>query len=237
VRNRLPPSESRRPSGWDGSRTIRDFWLGGFWLGWLGLRCRGLRCWRFRVAFVSRHKLVTAETTLGLHSIIGVRPRVNSHRGPVALLEVHGPGNSQRTVIRRTLVAIIHVQSIVDVKLTINRNNQAEPGFRGGGRARISRVDADLRRTHVESSFRGFVVTLGVRASSHGVQFIIATCAPIFEAGPTSLEFRSGGHVCVETDSGLHDVATKTTFGLYAVDVVVPGVYVHRHGVALFQIN
>merc|ERR1719174_2553841 len=160
-----------------------------------------------------RDKLVTTETTLALDSVTVVTLRVHMHRGPLALLEVNGPDDAERAVVRRALVAITDVQAIVNVHLTVNRDDQAEAAGSG-------RVNADLCRAHVVASFGSYVVTLTVRASTLGVKFVVACRAPLGEAAPAFLECLCGGSVGVETNVGTHLVAPKTAFGLNPVEVV-----------------
>ena len=87
------------------------------------------RLFWLRSAFLFCYKHVTAETTLSLQgpSLIN---RVNVHRRFLSLLEVHGPGNSERAEVCGTLVAIVDVKSIVNVDLTVDRNDQTESGRR-----------------------------------------------------------------------------------------------------------
>lgn len=177
---------------------------------------------------------MTAETTFTLQDPARVS-RVHIHRRSVALLEVHGPGNSERAVVRRTLVAIVDVKSIVNVDLTVDRNDQTESGIIA--HRRLDLIDAHLRRAHVVSSFGSAVVTLVVRASARGIQFIVACCAPFGDANPPSLKFHANAQVGVEANSSAHHVATKTTFGLNTVRGVASGERVYRDDVALCQIK
>jgi len=102
------------------------------------------------------------------------------HRRLLTLFEEHAPHNAHRAVVRRSLVAITDVQATVSVQPTVNRDDHAESGVTG-------RVDAHLRRTHEVSSGGSGVVGRAC-ASTHGVQFVVARCAPPGEAGPASPE-------------------------------------------------